>query len=151
MYLQTCSTDHPKYPRPQAGQKHQCSDKKKQHGDKVQCIQWQKGLHEWRCSTLCQLLSVVKYEKCKLHQMIFAPNWSGITWDIAIKNFHWGVFPWWQCKILWIKSFFGKKICILNVWETPHTGVVLFSIYCKQVYCIHIYNIITWIQESFCC
>ena len=27
----------------------------------------------------CFATTVVKYEKCQLHQMIFAPNWSEIT------------------------------------------------------------------------
>ena len=68
-------------------------------------------------SVPCFATTIVKYKKYKLHQMIFAPNWSEITWDIAIKNFHWGVFSWWQYKILCIKFFFGK----INFWTNLYT------------------------------
>ena len=41
--------------------------KKKEHSDKVQYIQWQKSLHEWRCSMFCHYCS-------KIWKMLIASN-----------------------------------------------------------------------------
>ena len=109
-HLQTCSKDHQEYPRPQAGQKHQYSDKKKKEITQlysavhtaVKRFTWMEGFHILPTSKTQKNLNCIKL----FFNLIGMESHDTFKSRISTEE----VFPCWQCKIVYIKFIFGKKI-----------------------------------------